>query len=48
MRGLNLVLSIYMGSSFGEVAKGWVGVAGGKFFCVTSGVKFLCVIDVGS
>jgi hypothetical protein len=35
-----------MKSSFGKVAKGWVGVAGGKLFCVINGVKFVCVIDV--
>jgi hypothetical protein len=48
MKGLNLVLSIYMGLSIVEVAKGWVGIARGKLFYVASGVKFFCVIDVGS
>jgi hypothetical protein len=37
-----------MGSSFGEVAKGWVIIIGEFFFCVASSAKFLCVIDVGS
>jgi hypothetical protein len=37
-----------MKSSFGKFAKGWVGVASGKLFCVINGVKFLCVIYVGS
>jgi hypothetical protein len=48
MRGLNLVLSIYMGSSFGEVAKGWASIVGGKFLYVVGGAKLLCVVDVGS
>ncbi len=39
VRGLNIVLSICMGSSFGKVVEGWVGIVGGKF---------LCVVDVGS
>jgi len=39
MRGLKFVLSICMGSSFGKVAKGWVGITSEKFFCV---------VDVGS
>ncbi len=39
VRGLNLVLSICMGSSCGKVIKCWVGVVRGKLFCV---------IDVGS
>jgi hypothetical protein len=34
MKALNLVLSIYMGSSFGEVAKIKVNIIGGKFVCV--------------
>jgi hypothetical protein len=41
MKGLNHVLSIYIGLSFDEVAKGWVGIIGGKFLCVASGAKFL-------
>jgi hypothetical protein len=45
MKGLILVLSICMGSSFD---KGWVDVASGKFFCVASGAKLLYVADVGS
>ncbi len=48
MKGLNFVLSIYMGSSCGEVNKGWVGVIGGKLLCVASGAKVLCVVNVGS
>jgi hypothetical protein len=39
MRGLKFVLSICMGSSFGKVAKSWVGITSEKFFCV---------VDVGS
>jgi hypothetical protein len=31
---LNLVLSICMGSAFGEVVEGWVGIVGGKFVCI--------------
>jgi hypothetical protein len=46
--GLNLVLSICMGSSFSKVIEGWVGIIGGKFLCVISGEKLLCVVDVGS
>jgi hypothetical protein len=34
VRGLNLVLSIYMRSSFGEVVEGWAGVVNGKLLCV--------------
>jgi hypothetical protein len=37
-----------MGSSFGKVVEGQVGVAGGKLFYVVSGATFLYVIDVGS
>jgi hypothetical protein len=48
MMGLNFVLSIFMGSSFGEVIEGWIDIIGEKFFCVTNGAKFLCVVDVGS
>ncbi len=36
-----------MGLSIVEVAKGWVGIAGGNFY-VANGVKFFCVVDVGS
>jgi hypothetical protein len=39
MRGLNIVLLICMGLSFGEVAKCLVGVASGIFFYVANGVK---------
>jgi len=46
--GLNLVLSICMGSSFGKVIEGWAAIISGKFLCVTNGGKLLCVIDVGS
>jgi hypothetical protein len=45
MRGLNIVL-FYMGSSFDEVAKGWVSITSGKFLCVIGGVKLFCVVDV--
>jgi hypothetical protein len=38
MRGLNLVLSVYMGSSFGEVVKVYVDITSGKFLCVDGGV----------
>jgi hypothetical protein len=34
MRGLNCVLSICMGSSFGKVAKDWGGMIVEKFHCV--------------
>jgi hypothetical protein len=34
MIGLNLVLTICMGLSFGGVTKSWVGIAFGKLFCV--------------
>jgi hypothetical protein len=34
MIGLNLVLTICMGLSFGGVTKGWVGIAFGKLLCV--------------
>ncbi len=37
-----------MGSSFGEVSKGWVDIVGGKPLCVVGGAKFLCVVNVGS
>jgi hypothetical protein len=47
VRGLNLVLSICKGLSFGEVAKGWVNVVGGKLLCVVDGAKLLCVCNVG-
>jgi hypothetical protein len=48
MKGLNLVLLICIRFSFGEVVKGWADIVGGKFFCVANGVKFFCVVDVGS
>ncbi len=48
MKGLNFVLSIYMGSSFGKVAEGWVGIAGGKLLYVVNDAIVLCVVDVGS
>jgi len=48
MKGLNFVLSIYMGSSYGKVNKGWVGVTGEKLLYVASGAKLLCVAHVGS
>jgi hypothetical protein len=48
MKGLNLVLLIYMGSSFGKVVKGWVGIISGKFLCVANGAKLLCVVHMGS
>jgi hypothetical protein len=47
MKGLNLVLSIYMGSSFGEVVEGWANIKGGKFLCATFGAKFIYVVDYG-
>jgi len=37
-----------MGSSFGEVVEGWVGIVGGKFLCIANGANLLCVVDVGS
>jgi len=48
VRGLNLALSIFVGLSFGKVVESWVGVVGGKFFCVVDGAKFPCVINVNS
>ncbi len=48
MNGLNFVLSIYMGSFFGEVVEGWANIASGKLFCVTDGAKLFCVINGGS
>ncbi len=48
MKGLNFILSIYMGLSFSEVAKGRASIIDGKFFCVVNGAIFFCVIDVGS
>jgi hypothetical protein len=48
MKGLNLVLSICIRSSCGEVVEGWAGIVGGKLFCVVNGAKKNCVIDVGS
>jgi hypothetical protein len=37
MKGLNIVLSICMGLSFGEVVEGWANILGGKFLCVVGG-----------
>ncbi len=37
MKGLNIVLSICMGLSFGEVVEGWASILGGKFLCVVVG-----------
>jgi hypothetical protein len=37
VRVLNLILSINMGSFFGEVVEGWANIASGKFFCVVDG-----------
>jgi hypothetical protein len=48
MRGLNLVLLIYIRLSFGEVVKGWVDIVRGKLFCVANGAKLFCVVEVGS
>jgi hypothetical protein len=48
MRGLNIVLLICMGLSFGEVVERSIGVASGIFFCIANGAKFLCVVNVGS
>jgi hypothetical protein len=48
MKGLNLVLSIFMGLYFGKVAKGWVDIVGGKLLYITNGAKLFCVINVGS
>ncbi len=48
MKGLNLVLSIFTRLSFSRVVESRVGVADGKLFYVACGVKFLCVVDVGS
>jgi hypothetical protein len=48
VKGLNLILSICIGLSFGEVAKGWADIINGKFFCVANGANFICVVDVGS
>jgi hypothetical protein len=48
MKGLNCVLLICMGSSYGEVADSWVGITSGKFLCVVGAAKLLCVVDMGS
>jgi hypothetical protein len=48
VKGLNLVLTICMGSSFGNLAKGWIDVVSEKFFCVATSAKLLCVVDIGS
>ncbi len=48
MKGLNLVLSICMGLSFGEVVESWVDIIGEKLFCVVGGANFFFVVDVGS
>ncbi len=48
MRGLNLILSICMGSSFNEVVEGWVAIVGEKLLCVANGAKLFCVVNVGS
>jgi len=37
-----------MGSPFGKVAEGCVGIAGGKFLYVVNDAIVLCVVDVGS
>jgi hypothetical protein len=37
VKGLNLIVSICMGSSFGEVVEDWAGIVGGKLLCVVSG-----------
>jgi hypothetical protein len=44
VKGLNLVLSIYMGSSFGKVIEDWVCIVGEKLFCVVGGAKLFCHI----
>jgi hypothetical protein len=33
-----------MGSSFGKVVKGWVGVVSGKLFYVASGAKLFMLL----
>ncbi len=43
-RGLNLVLPMCMGSSFGKVVKGWVGVVSGKLFYFASGAKLFMLL----
>jgi hypothetical protein len=48
MKGFNFILSIYMGLSFCEVAKGRANIVGGKFFYVVDGAKLFCVTNVGS
>jgi hypothetical protein len=48
LRGLNLVLSIYMGLSFSKVVESWADIASEKLICVVDGVKLLCVVNVGS
>jgi hypothetical protein len=37
-----------MGSFFGKVVEGWVGIVGGKLLYVIGGAKFLRVINVDS
>ncbi len=48
IRGLNLILSIYMGSSFGKVSKRRANIASEKFFSIVDDAKLLCVVDVSS
>jgi hypothetical protein len=48
VKGLNFILSICIGSSFGEIVEGWASIAGGKLFCVVDGAKFFYVVDCGS
>jgi hypothetical protein len=37
VKGLNFILSICMGLSFGKVVESWVDIVGGKFHCVVGG-----------
>ncbi len=46
MKGLNLVLLIYMGSSFDEVAKGWIRIASKKIFYVAGGEIYFFVLSM--
>jgi len=48
VKGLNIVLSICMGSSFGEVVKSWADIIGGKLLYVADGAKLFFVINVDS
>jgi hypothetical protein len=39
---------INLHGTFGNLAKGWIGIVGENFFCVTNGAKLHCVVDISS